>query len=94
MSHTSPNVPNRNRARCRCYTSRGTRPGRHDAGRTHKRHGTVDGTVTLGGRQVSVTRPRVRTADDTAEASLATYQAAKATDLSTGWVCQLEAAPL
>jgi putative transposase len=55
--------------------------GRHDAGRTHKRHGTVDGTVTLGGRQVSVTRPRVRTADDTAEASLATYQAAKATDL-------------
>jgi putative transposase len=55
--------------------------GRHDAGRTHKRHGTVHGTVTLGGRQVSVTRPRVRTADDTAEASLATYQAAKATDL-------------
>jgi putative transposase len=55
--------------------------GRHDAGRTHKRHGTVDGTVTLGGRQVSITRPRVRTADDTAEASLATYQAAKATDL-------------
>jgi putative transposase len=55
--------------------------GRHDAGRTHKRHGTVDGTVTLGGRQVSVSRPRVRTADDTAEASLATYQAARATDL-------------
>jgi putative transposase len=55
--------------------------GRHDAGRTHKRHGTVDGTVTLGGRQVSVSRPRVRTANDTAEASLATYQAAKATDL-------------
>lgn len=26
MSHTSPNVPNRNRARCRCCTSRGTRP--------------------------------------------------------------------
>jgi hypothetical protein len=26
MSHTSPNIPNRNRARCRCYTSRGTRP--------------------------------------------------------------------
>jgi putative transposase len=55
--------------------------GRHDAGRTHNRHGTVNGTVTLGGRQVSVSRPRVRTADDTAEASLATYQAAKATDL-------------
>jgi putative transposase len=35
----------------------------------------------LGGRQVSVTRPRVRTADDAAEASLATYQATKATDL-------------
>jgi putative transposase len=55
--------------------------GKHDPDRTHTRHGTVDGTVTLGGRQVGVTRPRVRTADDTAEASLATYEAAKATDL-------------
>ena len=30
--------------------------GRHDAGRTRKRHGTVDGTVTAGRRQVSVSR--------------------------------------
>jgi hypothetical protein len=26
MSQTSPNIPTRNRARCHCYTSRGTRP--------------------------------------------------------------------
>jgi putative transposase len=55
--------------------------GRHDPDRTHKRHGAVGGTVTLGGRQVGVQRPRVRTADDTAEASLKVYEAAKATDL-------------
>ena len=36
--------------------------GKHDAGRTHKRHGSVDGTVTLGGRQVPISRPRVRAA--------------------------------
>jgi putative transposase len=55
--------------------------GKHDADRTHKRHGTVDGTVTLGGRQVPITRPRVRTADDAAEATLGVYETAKATDL-------------
>jgi putative transposase len=55
--------------------------GKHNPDRTHVRHGSVAGTVTLGGRQVSVTRPRVRTADDTAEASLEAYEAAKATDL-------------
>ncbi len=44
--------------------------GRHDPDRSHVRHGTVAGTVTLGGRQVAITRPRVRTADDTGEASL------------------------
>jgi len=55
--------------------------GKHDAGRTHKRHGTVGGTVTLGGRQVPITRPRVRTADDTSEAPLGVYDTAKATDL-------------
>src|ERR1019366_3945418 len=37
--------------------------GRHDPQRSAVRHGSDDGLVTLGGRQVSITRPRVRTAD-------------------------------
>jgi transposase-like protein len=55
--------------------------GRHDRGRTHVRHGSEAGSVTLGGRRVPVRRPRVRTADDSAEATLATYQVAHASDL-------------
>ena len=39
--------------------------GRHDPNRTAVRHGTEDGSVTLGGRRVPVRRPRVRTADRT-----------------------------
>src|SRR5664279_4629526 len=35
--------------------------GRHDPQRSAVRHGSDDGLVTLGGRQVSITRPRVRT---------------------------------
>jgi putative transposase len=48
--------------------------GRHDAGRSAVRHGSDDGLVTLGGRQVSVTRPRVRTVDRSAEVALPTYE--------------------
>ena len=48
--------------------------GRHDADRTTKRHGHAGGEVTLGGRRVPISRPRVRTADDTAEVGLETYQ--------------------
>jgi putative transposase len=33
--------------------------GKHDAGRNAVRHGTEDGSVTLGGRRVGVRRPRV-----------------------------------
>ena len=47
--------------------------GRHDAGRTAKRHGHVAGEVTLGGRRVPVSRPRVRAADDRAEVELDSY---------------------
>ena len=32
--------------------------------RTAKRHGHEDGSMTLGGRRVPVSRPRMRTADD------------------------------
>ena len=44
---------------------RGRRPeGPHNADRAAVRHGHEDGGVTLGGRRVRVSRPRVRTADD------------------------------
>jgi hypothetical protein len=41
--------------------------GRHDPGRRAVRHGRDDGLVTLGGRQVAIRRPRVRSADGTAD---------------------------
>jgi mutator family transposase len=48
--------------------------GRHDTDRSAVRHGHEDGSVTLGGRRVPVKRPRVRSADDSEEVPLATYQ--------------------
>jgi putative transposase len=57
--------------------------GKHDPARTHLRHGTERGSVVLGGRRVQIQRPRVRTADDRAEASLGSYTLARATDLLT-----------
>ncbi len=47
--------------------------GRHDAGRTAKRHGHTGGEVTLGGRRMPISRPRVRTADNSAEVALDSY---------------------
>jgi len=47
--------------------------GRHDADRVAVRHGHEGGAVTLGGRTVSVERPRVRSADGRAELPLQTY---------------------
>ena len=55
--------------------------GRHDRDRTHVRHGTGAGSVTLGGRKVPIRRPRVRTAGDESEATLETYEVAHAEDL-------------
>ena len=37
--------------------------GKHDPDRAAVRHGTEKGSVTLGGRRISVTRPRARTVD-------------------------------
>ena len=37
---------------------------KHNPDRTAKRHGHEDGSMTLGGRRVPVSRPRMRTADD------------------------------
>ena len=55
--------------------------GHHDPGRAAVRHGTDGGLVTLGGRQVSIRRPRVRSADRSCEMSLPTYVAASSTEL-------------
>jgi len=46
----------------------------HDTERTAVRHGHEAGEVTLGGRRVGVQRPRVRTADDSEEVPLNTYE--------------------
>ncbi len=55
--------------------------GRHDPARSAVRHGYQDGSVTLGGRRVPVRRPRVRTADNTAELPVATYEQFTRTEL-------------
>src|SRR5487761_130461 len=47
--------------------------GKHNPGRSAKRHGHQDGSMTLGGRRVAVCRPRMRTADDEHELPVQTY---------------------
>jgi putative transposase len=48
--------------------------GKHLPERTAKRHGHEDGSMTLGGRRVQVRRPRIRSADDTRELPVETYE--------------------
>jgi putative transposase len=48
--------------------------GKWIADRTAKRHGHERGSMTLGGRRVEVSRPRMRTADDERELPVATYE--------------------
>jgi putative transposase len=48
--------------------------GRWNPERTATRHGHEDGSMTLGGRRVPVSRPRIRTADDEHELPVATYE--------------------
>lgn len=55
--------------------------GRHDPERKAVRHGTEVGSVTLGGRRVPVRRPRVRTADDSAEVAVPAYDLFASTEL-------------
>jgi len=55
--------------------------GRHDPNRTAVRHGSEDGSVALGGRTVPIRRPRVRTADRTAEVAVPAYELFSATDV-------------
>ncbi|CCG02026.1 IS256-like element ISBsa1 family transposase [Blastococcus saxobsidens] len=55
--------------------------GKHDAGRTAVRHGSERGSVTLGGRRVPVSRPRVRAADGSGELSVPTYELFSGTEI-------------
>jgi len=55
--------------------------GRHDAERTALRHGRERGSVTLGGRRVPVTRPRVRAADGSGELPIASYELFTSTEI-------------
>jgi putative transposase len=48
--------------------------GRHDANRDAVRHGSGDGSVTLGGRRLPVARPRVRAVDGSGELPVPSYQ--------------------
>ncbi|MHB8498663.1 MAG: IS256 family transposase [Acidimicrobiales bacterium] len=55
--------------------------GRHDPNRAAVRHGSDGGLVTLGGRQVAISRPRVRSADRSNEVTLSTYECFNSTEL-------------
>jgi putative transposase len=55
--------------------------GRHDPGRTATRHGTERGSVTLGGRRVPITRPRVRATDGTGELPVPAHELFTSTEL-------------
>ena len=55
--------------------------GKHDPDRTASRHGTDAGSVTLGGRRVPVTRPRVRASDGSGEVAVPAYELFNGTEL-------------
>jgi len=55
--------------------------GVHDPDRTAVRHGSEDGSVSLGGRRVPVRRPRVRSADGTTEVAVPAYDLFSSTEL-------------
>jgi transposase-like protein len=55
--------------------------GQHDPDRAAVRHGHGPGSVTLGGRRVPVTRPRIRAADGSGELPVASYEVASDTEM-------------
>jgi transposase-like protein len=55
--------------------------GKHNMARTAVRHGRERGSVTLGGRRVSITRPRVRAADGSGEVAIASYELFSSTEV-------------
>ena len=62
--------------------------GRHDPDRTASRHGHDGGSVTLGGRRVPVSRPRVRAKDGSGDLSLSSYAAFVGRDPLAGVVLE------
>jgi transposase-like protein len=54
---------------------------RHDEARRAVRHGRERGSVTLGGRRVPVTRPRVRATDGAGELPIASYELFSSTEI-------------
>ena len=55
--------------------------GKHDSERVATRHGAERGSVTLGGRRVPITRPRVRATDGTGELPVPVYDLFTSTEL-------------
>ena len=55
--------------------------GKHDMTRTAVRHGSEAGSVTLGGRRVPVTRPRMRAADGSGELPVPSYELFSSTEV-------------
>ena len=55
--------------------------GKHNPDRAGYRHGTGQGSVTLGGRRLPVTRPRVRAADGSGELHLPSYDLFSSTEI-------------
>jgi putative transposase len=55
--------------------------GQHNPDRAGYRHGTEAGSVSLGGRRIPVTRPRVRAADGSGELHLASYDLFSSTEV-------------
>ena len=55
--------------------------GRHDPARVAVGHGREQGSVTLGGRRVGVSRPRVRAADGSGELPIASYELFSSTEV-------------
>ncbi len=55
--------------------------GKHDANRTATRHGSEDGSVTLGGCRVPIVRPRMRASDGSGELPLPSYELFSSTEV-------------
>ncbi len=55
--------------------------GKHDPDRTATRHGAEAGSVTLGGRRVPISRPRVRATDGVGEVPVPAYELFNSTEL-------------
>jgi len=55
--------------------------GQHDPDRTATRHGSEAGSVTLGGRRVPISRPRVRATDGSGEVAVPAYRLFSSTEV-------------